>query len=144
MNRFVVAGATVVVGLGVIVGGAWGAYAIAGAANAHPASSEVVLTSSPVPSITPSETATPTPSPVVETPTPAPVVAPTPAPKPAPVKQVVPVTQAPAAPIACPAGSTAQGYDGNNNATACIPNICVNGIGGPGQPTNAQCVVFKP
>lgn len=48
------------------------------------------------------------------------------------------------APIACPAGSTVQAYDDNNNATACIPDICTSGIGGPGQPTNEQCPVFKP
>lgn len=51
---------------------------------------------------------------------------------------------APTGPIKCPAGSNAQQYDDNNNATACLPNICMNGIGGPGQPTNEQCLVFKP
>lgn len=91
MNRIVKAAAPLVLGVGALIGAAWGTYAVVGIVNAQPASSDTVI----APSVTPEETVTTTPSPETPSPSstptvaPSPVVTPPPAP-PAPVKTTPP------------------------------------------------------
>lgn len=145
MNRKIIASAISVVAVAAIVGGVYAATsAVQRPAEESPTIAPVVQTSTPTPTLSPS--ATPTPPPVEQ------AVAPAPEPpaEQAPVEQQVveeqppaeqPVEE-PAAPIRCPAGSSANSNDGVND-TSCFPDICFN-IAVP-DPAHPECdVAFKP